>query len=910
MRNKRNLITLFMMMTGLFAQSISGIVDGETPLQGANVVVEGTELGSVSNGEGSYFIKDVPAGTYDVTASFIGYSSKTTSVVVGEDGEVVADFYLEVSSIELTDIEVLASRADETTPVAYTTIDKEEMEVRLGSQDIPMILNTTPSVYATQQGGGAGDARINVRGFNQRNVAVMMNGVPQNDMENGWVYWSNWDGVGDVTSSIQMQRGLSAVNLATPSIGGTMNIITDPAAMEKGGKVKQEAGEGGFLKSTLSYNSGLINDKLALSGTVVRKTGDGFIDGTWTDAWAYYFGGSYAVSDKQRFELYAIGAPQRHGQNLYKQNIATYSQELAGSIDGYNDSSYVAGEKFETEAGRFFNQNVAPVDASYTGQQYWYMYGAKTTDRFSSDFLNERENFFHKPLVNLNHFYDINDEARLSSILYWSGGSGGGTGTYGSISRTPAVADNSWYASSPWMWDWNAEIAQNSDNIDEEFSADENRSTGILRNSINRQNTIGLISKLNYDVSDELEIQVGIDWRTAGIEHAREVRDLLGGDYYVDYADDNAPDGKKVGLGDIIAYHNETTVDWFGAFVQGKYDIQKLNLYGMSGISTIGYSYLDHFAVDASKVSADAITTFQVKGGGVFNLDDRMSAFVNGGYVEKPPILDNVIAFDGTVSTNPDNEKFTSFEVGGKYSSDKVGLKLSVYNTKWNDRNLTRNVETGAGDSGDTDIIYLKGVNQVHTGWEVETKIALHDMVEIDLALSKGGWKFDGDAAGAYQEMEYNDEGQVIGQTSTDYTYALDGLMVGDQPQTAYVGGLTLKPTAGLNLQGLFRMYDDNFADWSPESREVDGDEDRAQVWKAPGYSKLDLHLSYRLPDIAGYGVTISGHVFNALDNVYVQDAVDNSKYNGYGDKVHAAHNAEVFLGTPRYYNVGLAVSF
>ena len=62
------------------------------------------------------------------------------------------------------------------------------MEIRLGSQDIPMILNTTPSVYITQQGGGAG-ARINVRGFNQRNV-VMINGVPQNDMENGWVYWS------------------------------------------------------------------------------------------------------------------------------------------------------------------------------------------------------------------------------------------------------------------------------------------------------------------------------------------------------------------------------------------------------------------------------------------------------------------------------------------------------------------------------------------------------------------------------------------------------------------------------------------------------------------------------------------------------------------------------------------------
>ena len=120
--------------------------------------------------------------------------------------------------------------------------------------------------------------------------------------------------------------------------------------------------------------------------------------------------------------------------------------------------------------------------------------------------LNERENFFHKPLVNLNHFYDVNDQVRLSSILYWSGGSGGGTGTYGSVKRTCSCVDsqgedNRWWASSPWMWDWNAEIAQNSANVDSAWSETENRSTGILRNSINRQNTYGLISKLNYDVN-------------------------------------------------------------------------------------------------------------------------------------------------------------------------------------------------------------------------------------------------------------------------------------------------------------------------------------------------------------------------------------------------------------------------
>ena len=913
--NIRNLIVLFMVTTGLFAQTAMGTVydTNSTPLEGANVVLVGTELGDTANQEGAYAILNVPAGTYDLTASFIGYEPITKSIVVGDE-DVMTHFVLEVGVVTLSDVEVLASRASDNTPVAFTNVSKEEMELRLGSQDVPMILNTTPSVYATQQGGGAGDARINIRGFNQRNIAVMINGVPQNDMENGWVYWSNWDGVGDTAASIQVQRGLSAVNLATPSIGGTMNIITDPTSFEKGGKFKQEAGENGFLKTTFNYNTGLLlDDKLALSGTIVRKTGDGIIDGTWTDAWAYYLGASYAVSDKQRFELYAIGAPQRHGQNLYKQNIATYSQELAGDIDGYDTDAFAEGNKFETEAGRFFNQNVAPIDPSYTGKQYWYMYGANTTNRYSSNFLNERENFFHKPLVNLNHFLELNDKIRLSSVFYWSGGSGGGTGTYGSVSRMPAVEGERWYASSPWTWDWNAEIAQNSDNIDENFSTTENRSTGILRNSINRQDTYGLISKLNFNVSDALEMQVGLDWRTAGIEHAREVRDLLGGDYYVDYADDNEPEGKVVKLGDIIAYHNETTVDWLGGFVQANYTTDKMNVYGMGGVSQIEYSYQDHFTVENEVIKADPISTMQVKGGAMFNINDDMKVFFNTGLVEKAPIMDNVIYYDGTVASDPSNEKFLHNEFGVNYRFGKLGLNASAYNTDWQDRNLTKSVTTGQGSSGDTDIIFLTGVNQKHQGLELETNYMVNDMLDLMFVASFGNWKFDGDADGTYQETEYNSEGQAVGFKTTEYAYALDGLYVGDMPQTAYVLGMTLKPVKGLMLQAIHKTYDKNYSDWSPSAREFDGtndDADRSQVWEAPGYSKLDLHMSYKLPTIKGLDMMLTGHIFNVLDEVYVQDAVDNSQYNSWGTKEHLAHNAEVFLGTPRYANIGLTINF
>lgn len=94
------------------------------------------------------------------------------------------------------------------------------------------------------QGGGAGDARTNVCGFSQNNLAVMISGVPVNEMENGWVYQWNRGGLGDASTSIRLQRGLSAANLATPSIGGTLNVMTDPSAMRSGFSCKQEAGLG------------------------------------------------------------------------------------------------------------------------------------------------------------------------------------------------------------------------------------------------------------------------------------------------------------------------------------------------------------------------------------------------------------------------------------------------------------------------------------------------------------------------------------------------------------------------------------------------------------------------------------------------------------------------------------------
>ena len=244
---KKVLLNLFLpSLLVLFAQvavaqtGVKGVIkDSQTKetLIGANVVVSGTTNGASTDLNGRFKI-DMAAGKHTLEISYTGYDPKEVEVTV-EKGSYfnLGSISLNASAIGLAGVSIIADRAREReTPVAFSNLNKMEIQEQLGSRDIPLAMDVTPNVYTTMQGGGSGDARLNVRGFSQRNVAIMINGVPVNDMENGWVYWSNWDGIGDATSSIQMQRGLSAVNLATPSIGGTMNVITNPAE-QKGGIV-------------------------------------------------------------------------------------------------------------------------------------------------------------------------------------------------------------------------------------------------------------------------------------------------------------------------------------------------------------------------------------------------------------------------------------------------------------------------------------------------------------------------------------------------------------------------------------------------------------------------------------------------------------------------------------------------
>jgi len=348
-------------VASLFAQekTVSGTVSDDMgdPLPGVNIVYSSGH-GVVTDLDGQYMLKLAP-GEYDIVISYVGFETQNKHITVSKKNLFI-NFTLQ--TITLDEVEVVGDVAKtRETPIAFSNISPVQIEEQLAAQDIPLILNSTPGVYATARGGGDGDARINIRGFNQRNVAVMLDGIPVNDMENGWVYWSNWFGLDAVMRYTQVQRGLGASKLAIPSVGGTINIATKGIDNKKGISIKQEVGNDGFLRTSLGLTTGRLPKGWGVTFAGSYKRGNGWVDQTWTEGWFYFLRldkklGNHILS------LTAMGAPQKHGQR-----------------DGYNMMTQDEFDLFGTK----YNKN------------WGYLYGEK---------YNTRNNYYHKPQ---NH-YNIN----------------------------------------------------------------------------------------------------------------------------------------------------------------------------------------------------------------------------------------------------------------------------------------------------------------------------------------------------------------------------------------------------------------------------------------------------------------------------------------------------------------------
>ncbi|MCD6065467.1 MAG: hypothetical protein K0S33_293 [Bacteroidetes bacterium] len=560
---------------------------GET-LIGASVLVK-TGVGAVTDMDGNYSVSVEP-GTYNVKIVYIGYSPQTVKVkVLTKD----VDLNVSLESQVLDEVEITANIGTvRETPVAISNIDQKKIQEEVAGRDITMVMNSTPGVYASESGGGAGDSRVTLRGFDQTNIAVLVDGVPVNDMENGAVYWSNWDGLKDITKTMQIQRGLGATKLAVASVGGTMNFITVGIDQKRQTTLKREYGNNNYQSTSLAFNSGLIKNKFGVVFAGSYRTGDGWADGTWNEAWSYYAKFQWKVNSRHLLSFNFNGAPQKHGQRNNKYTIGLYSKNFAEKL-GVEDpvKNMQASGTITTLANGSrpfqYNANIGLLQ----GEKY-----------------NTAVNFYHKPLFNLSHFWSVNDKLTISTVGYASFGTGGGTGLLNSF-LTDSVTG---YIKLDPIYNANANSSlTNLSNAN--YSTTEHRSSNIMRASMNDHKWYGLLSTATYQLDTAFKLTFGTDLRFYRGLHYRTVYDLLGGDYFVNTAnssgqsgDNNQPKGYYLKdpryrysmrrEGEKILYNYDGLVDWGGLFSQIEYKRNKWTAFATATGSYTGYQRLDYYA--------------------------------------------------------------------------------------------------------------------------------------------------------------------------------------------------------------------------------------------------------------------------------------------------------------------------
>ena len=713
---------------------------------------------------------------------------------------------------------------DRKTPVAMSTVNAKQIsEVYGGSAELPEVLKLTPGVYATKTGGGVGDSRINIRGFDQRNIAVTINGIPVNDMENGWVYWSNWAGLGDAVSTIQVQRGLGASKLAINSVGGTMNIITKTTDAKPGASVMTSVTDYGQYKIMGYASTGLMDNGFALTTVLSKTAGNSYVDGTWMDGYSYFFTLAKQVNDKHRLVLTGIGAPQSHGQRS------------SGLTPGQYDT---LDRRFNGDIGYFDN----------------------------GDLFNDRVNYYHKPQFSLNHYWNASEKTTVSSSLYYSIGHGGGSGRLGSsYARTEdglldIQAAYDYNVANPDVTNGGVKYAQ--------------------RNSVNNHYWTGLVSTVNHKVNQYVDLTLGLDARSYRGEHFREVRDLLGGSARYDgvnglvgvheFASNYGNVLSVTPVEQRVAYDNDGLVKYAGLFGQAEYSKDKLSAFVTGAINTTSNQRVDRMLYINDTTGRGELSEvvnimgYSYKGGANYNINDNHNVYFNAGQFSRAPFWTFVFVNNtNDIVQNLVNEKAQSFELGYGFRSEKVAVKVNAYLTNWKDKSLLSGNITGP--NGTITRALMTGANATHKGIEVEFNTKPAKGLEIGGIVSLGDWRWVGDInATVYSEIDPTE--------SVTVTSYVDGVHVGDAPQNQYGLQARYQITEGLYIGATWVYNDKFFANFDP-SKKTD-EEDRIDSYQIPSYYNLDARIGYDL-NLGDRKLTLGMQAFNITDVKFLSDATD-----------------------------------
>lgn len=893
---KKLIFLLFIFISTIsYAQnSVSGVVclkKDQSPIVGVIVNEFGTENYTSTNSEGEFTI-DVSGSNAKLQFSGLGLVSLQIQASGRKD---LGKIYLDSDVYTINDAIVSSSFVvDRLTPISASTVTGSQIEKRLGSREFVEILKNTPGVHPNRQGGGWGDSEIFMRGFDNSNIAILVNGVQINDMEAGAVYWSDWANLSEVAATIQTQRGIGTSKLSSPSVGGTINIITKGVHALPGGNASVSLGSHGYNKISFAVNSGLMKNGWAMSLLGSRTAGDGYFQGGDFEMFSYFLNFTKVFNDSHQIIFTGFGAPQKH----FSRSNALTASEWERIQNLYNLRDW---REYNPDYG--FDSN-----------------GQRKTNDYSE---------YHKPFVSLSHNWNINQSSKLNTSVYMAFGRGG---SYSGKADEINYSEYDWYATDYGYL--NTKFRCEDGTYDyakiESINASSDYGAQLVMTQIDgRLNTYGITSIFSHETSKGFDFYGGIDVKYYYCSHTNRIIDLFGGDYYIDpcrkevlfenntYATEEWMT-TPVGIGDVAYRDYDSYVMQEGIFSQLEYSNKQYSAFLSASLSNTTYWKIDHFYHSPENSRSDNANYLggTIKGGFNYNINEYHNVFLNSGFISRAPQFKSG-AFMSATSSNvinemAVNEKSATFEVGYGFHNDFISAGINGYYTRWMDKSMTKK-----GKITEQYYINMSGVDSRHMGLEIEFKARPARWVEVGAMVSLGDWQWDSDNVKGYayslSGQAVTSDGKITSPGSEDHAWAIinmKGVKVGGSAQTTASIDANFYPFKGFHIGTGYTFFDRNYAYYSLSGSSLKLGKELFvnDPWRIPSYGCLDINASYQI-DVAKQKIALFFNLNNVLDTTYIEKAWNPSNVTTTKTPVNP-DEVYMFYALGRNWSIGVKYNF
>ncbi len=816
--------------------SLSGKVRGEdtkTALVGANVYIPSLGRGAVTNTKGEYKITGIPNGTYRVEYSFVGY--KRAIVTIDIKGATTHNLMLKPTILEMGEVVKEVNRAKiRETPIAFTDVGRAEIDERYTTQDVPDLLRLVPGVFTTNI--GLGEAGIYIRGFDAEHTQVMINGIPVNDPESQWVYWSNWTGLSGNTSSIQVQRGVGSSLYGSGAFGGSINVITagmspyEKLSFRFSGGVYENEGTrdpqtGGTRARTpmnyiasVEYTSGLMLDnKLNFSFRYERKYGESYIRNTRYDGHSFY-GAVQGLFGSHKLTFNFIGAPQKHLQARTMQDLKLLKAD---------------------KLGREYNRYDHPY----------------------------QENYYFKPQFELHHEWGIDKNQFLATNAFFTTGQGGGrylrndyfdvqTGAV-SFKTVSEATDNKYFGrNARWIYENTGVVLTGYDPQTKTYNGQTvSRATNLpngdfshswKNDSQNYHTQFGMNTAYQHELNEFLTYTVGGEIRLWTADHYAQSKLFRMSDGQGGVRTINEVQRRYDYTGNVtnmsgFARFLITPIEHLTLMLDGSYAVytskvieNPIEIYDFGAQQWTGkYYYATKDMKDSNGnpkyKDSDYERTFkffQPKIGMNYNLTDNINVLVNYSLAKKEPKTGDWYSRSrGPSNTDLKPETIQNLEFGAAYRAHNITFEANYYRMRFSDK-----IEYVTNQEGDRETI--NAGSAVHQGVELSANGRLDNLL-FGLAVTKSDNK--------WQDLEVQ---KIFGQDKKD----VEGKYVPYSPMTMIngevgwqFGSIPLKIVIGV------QFWDDYYASYT-NTYDDDGDPNTPEVEaKLPNYLDINARLVYNL---------------------------------------------------------------